>query len=1155
MSDRPSHNLSGLHIDLARRIDEVCRRFEAVWREGRQPRVEDFLVDVSQEGRPALQAELEALERELRQSGETVARPEAGPPTASEPQTAPNPCTIAEASTIAPGPQPTTSILGEACSSVHEQATVRPSNPPRSPYDQPTAAVLGQHPSATPGASEPNRIRYFGDYEITRELARGGMGVVFQARQVSLNRVVALKMILAGQLANDTDVKRFYTEAEAAANLDHPGIVPVFEVGQHEGQHYFSMGFVEGQSLSQRLAEGPLPAREAAELIRRVSQAIEYAHQRGVIHRDLKPANILLDQERNPRVTDFGLAKKIQGDSGLTGSGQIMGTPSYMPPEQAGGKRGEVGPAADVYALGATLYALVTGRPPFQAATATDTVLQVLNDDPVPPSGLNPSVPADLETICLKCLEKEPSRRYASAAALGEDLRRYPDGEPIRARRAGAVERARKWARRRPVIAGLLALLVMVTVLGVAGVAWQWSKTRAALAEARTNLYSQLIGSADREITANNGVRAEELLEGCPPENRGWEWNYLKRRNRAERITLAGQLGSFVGRIAYTPDGRFIVAVAEMGNVLSVWDAATGATAYPKDARPSPAFVLDGRSPGIISFASSPDGRRLAVSRETGLEIHETATGITIRDLSPGNTYKVRVGSYSQDGRTIAGIIGEGRAGVVDAETGKILRTRDLKPNLSQSIFAADGKHLAQFSNDRKGPIYIFDLNNDAIPVALSGLTEYVGGVAFDRQGRALVSAAVTGAFVVWDTANGRVLHKHSSGPITAFALSQDGSTLATAAYENITLRGATTGELIRTFRGHKRRVDSMAFSPDGSQVVSLDREGVAKVWDVSAEMFVRILKTDDPQIGSLSFSPDGRSLATVEYRAVTREEMEVSVRIWDVASAREIRSFRGYSEEVISNAAYHPDGKHVALSMGPARDDHHVHIWDLSTGQWSLSIPDHGESMGALMVYAVAFHPSGDRLATTGDEGFLTVWDIPTGRQRFHVKAHEGIITDVAFSQDGRWIATAGHGGTALWDASTGREVLRVRGSDDWINAVDFAPDGRGLAAASSDRTVSVWDTTTGKQVFSLHGHKDVVSDVAYSPEGRRIVSAGSDRMVKIWDASTGREILSLKEAGHHFAFSPDGQILAAVDQGVVRLWDGRPWTEPARRTSTPKE
>ncbi len=449
MSDRPSHNLAGLDIEMARRIDEACRRFEADVREGRQSRIDDYLADVPDSERPALLVELEALERELRPSEATVARPEASPSTPPEPHTALNP-SIAEAPTIAPGPPPTNPIPGNASSVIHEEATVPPGNPPRSPHDQPTAAVLGQDRSATPAASEPAPVRYFGDYEIIREIARGGMGVVFRARQVSLNRPVALKMILSGQLADDADVKRFYIEAEAAANLDHPGIVPIFEVGQHEGQHYFSMGFVEGQSLSQRLADGPLPPRRAAELIVKVAEAIEYAHQRGVIHRDLKPANILLDQAGHPRVTDFGLAKRLQGDSGLTGSGQIMGTPSYMPPEQAGGKRGAVGPAADVYALGATLYALVTGRPPFQAATPMDTVIQVISDEPVPPRRLNASIPRDLETICLKCLEKEPGKRYMSAAALAEDLRRYLAGEPIVARpvtRVVCVQRSRRGER------------------------------------------------------------------------------------------------------------------------------------------------------------------------------------------------------------------------------------------------------------------------------------------------------------------------------------------------------------------------------------------------------------------------------------------------------------------------------------------------------------------------------------------------------------------------------------------------------------------------------------------------------------------------------------------------------------------------------------
>ncbi len=482
----------GRTIELVRRIDEVCRRFEAEWRQGRQPHIADYLVEIPDEGQSALRAELEALERELNQADETIARGKS--------------TSVAESPTVAPAEPPTYPIPGMARQSVHEDATVAPD-------DQ---ATLDHGASTTVNAADPSpdRVRYFGDYEIVREIARGGMGVVFQARQVSLNRPVALKMILAGQLANDTDVKRFYSEAESAANLDHPAIVPIYEVGQHEGQHYFSMGFVEGQSLSQRLADGPLPAREAAELMRRVCEAIEYAHQHGVIHRDLKPANILLDQNGNPRVTDFGLAKKIQGDSGLTGSGQIMGTPSHMPREQASGKRGEVGPAADVYALGATLYALVTGRPPFQAATPMDTVIQLISDEPVPPRRLNASIPHDLETICLKCLEKEPGKRYASAAALREDLERYLAGEPITARPVTRVERAIKWARRRPAIAALLGLVTLVTALGLGGVLWQWRaavRARNVADRERQNAKQQAELAEARRVEAENRREEAEL--------------------------------------------------------------------------------------------------------------------------------------------------------------------------------------------------------------------------------------------------------------------------------------------------------------------------------------------------------------------------------------------------------------------------------------------------------------------------------------------------------------------------------------------------------------------------------------------------------------------------------------------------------------------
>ncbi len=322
-----------------------------------------------------------------------------------------------------------------------------------------------RHIAANPSGEQ---VQCFGDYELIEEISRGGMGIVYKARQRRLNRIVALKMILTGELAGPEEVLRFHSEAEAAAQLDHPGIVPIHEIGEHQGQHFYSMGFIDGQSLADQLRPGPLSPNHAAALLIKIAIAVDYANAQGVIHRDLKPANILIDSDGKPRVTDFGVAKRMEGNSDLTRSGQILGTPAYMPPEQAACRLDQIGPTTDVYSLGAILYATLTGRPPFESASPVDTLMQVLEGEPTLPSKRQAGIPRGLESICMKCLEKKPVDRYATAGQLADDLRRFLQSEPIAARPADIGQRLRRWGRREPGLVahwlGLFSILITVQI-------------------------------------------------------------------------------------------------------------------------------------------------------------------------------------------------------------------------------------------------------------------------------------------------------------------------------------------------------------------------------------------------------------------------------------------------------------------------------------------------------------------------------------------------------------------------------------------------------------------------------------------------------------------------------------------------------------------
>jgi WD40 repeat protein/tRNA A-37 threonylcarbamoyl transferase component Bud32 len=767
----------------------------------------------------------------------------------------------------------------------------------------------------------------FGDYEIIEEIARGGMGVVYKARQKSLGRTVALKMILDSQLASERQIKRFYGEAEAAARLDHSGIVPVYEVGELGGQHFFSMALVEGGSLHQLVARGPLPARQAAEMAQRVAEAVEYAHQQGVVHRDLKPQNILLDKQGHPKVTDFGLAKRQDSVEGLTHSGDVMGTPGYMPPEQALGKTQELGPLVDIYSVGAILYCLLTGRAPFQSATLAETLRQVIEQEPVSPKLLNPTTPLDLETICLKALHKDPARRYATAQALADDLGRYLRGEPILARPVSPAEKVIRFCRRKPAVAGLVgaaaALVVGAVALTIVSSRLSVADANAALQRAQLDTLEAQAKVRDADLKRQTQVAAtadyfrqlSEMERRAAERPLGWTWEQTKAvreaaaldtpavdhaelRDHAALAAVSFDLRPakafdetmHTSALACSPDGKW-AALAQLkdwiGCSVLIKSLPGGETVhklvYPSNKLWS--FTAQ-RQDGSLSLAISPSSRWLAVGTRSGM--------IHVWDMQAAPP---KLTSWQADKQDIDGLVfhtdnqrlfAARNGGAVKAWSldppGKLLATVDVERG-QRLATDASGLVLAGGANLWYGPDF----------QQRRSLSKDGGAIAMHPGGRMIAQSSRAGEVWLTDLASGqvaldfvdpRVGQAHESA-FVALDFDPLGQLLATTTSERLNLWELAAGRLVASVAIGSAEEGRVAFSADGQYLLATgDRK--TQLYEISRRTVQSLAALGPRALAAFDLAADERGLACLhEWRDPADKFYAGQISVWDLASNR----------------------------------------------------------------------------------------------------------------------------------------------------------------------------------------------------------------------------------------------------------------------------
>jgi WD40 repeat protein/serine/threonine protein kinase len=1021
-----------------------------------------------------------------------------------------------------------------------------------------------------------SKLGRFGDYELLEEIAHGGMGIVFRARQTSLNRIVALKMILTGQFASETEIKRFRAEAEVVAQLEHPNIVPVYEVNELNGNHFFSMRFIEGGTLTAQIADprSRLTNRGAATLLAKVCRAVHFAHQRGILHRDLKPGNILLDAAGEPQVSDFGLAKWLEGAHQATLSGAMLGSPSYMAPEQAAGKSSQVTTAADVYSLGAILYEMLTGRPPFQADTPLATLQQVVEREPKRPRAVDLRADRDLETICLKCLEKDPSRRYGSAEALAEDLERWLRNEPIQARPIGRAGRARKWMQRNP---GSGALLGIATVATLAFLAAQL-------------ITSHRLSRANREVVSYNLSLQRSLYElrwrqaddaaraGKRSEAIAWFSQFL-RKNPSDSTAAARLLSLLsscnfpvlllpplvhqgpINALDFGVTGERLAAISE--KTACLWNVQSGR------------LEIELAHPEKLTYCvlGDQDRRLLTLAEDQKLRLWDLNSQKVVAEsnLAPLNDQSAgRNLLIGPERRLVAINVDSNRVAVLDTGSGAWLTPPlSLSTAIQSFAFAEHGRLLATAT---RWHVQLWDATSNQAKSAPVKLNESSASLRFSEDGHWL--ACLSGRKIwVMNTLTG-VCESEFLAKAGEIVFVGNEDRLITATYEDIHYRafnfrtgqdcGSPFGQaqfdwvehtslttllfsqpssdrmtLLDHNTGHPRTepffhdgwVVNAKLHPAGKIVATSSQDRTVRIWSVEMGTEEPITLQAGGPVWEAAWNPSGdRILSTSE------TEHGPEIRLWDARSGTALVPPRK-AVQTLFVGKWAPDGKCFAT----VSQDSSARLWNGETGE-PLSPPlVHNGPLDYC-----SFSPNGDLLATASGDRTVRLWDGRNGKAIGAPLAHSGVPLKVSFSTDSHRLATSCIDGTIrVWSVPDGALLLGPLNHDGTCWVAAFSPDNRLLVSASSDATARLWDARTGKTALPPFRHEGPVLWASFSPDGRAIATSTDSGIARVWETGTG-QLLSepMRHPGRVWTvtWSPDGHFLATVcTDGAARIWDAR--------------